>query len=91
MENKTYAEAYGILNGLTDFKIDFMSIDVVPTEDGSFTENRKVEHRVTLSLPLAKDLAQKLSACISDYEKKFGPILNLDEGRTILEKEFKNG
>ena len=91
MENKIYAESYGILNGLADIKIDFMSVDVMPAEDGSLTEHSKVVQRVTLSLPLAKDLSKKLSIAIADYERKFGPILDLDEGQAILAKELENG
>lgn len=63
MENKIYAESYGILNGLADIKIDFMSVDVMPAEDGSLTEHSKVVQRVTLSLPLAKDLSKKTVYC----------------------------
>lgn len=88
MEKQTYADAFGILSSLTDVKIDFASTQPQIDENGKIVgENRILEQRIILSLPLAKNLATKLANAVEDYEKNFGSILDLDEVRGKVQNE----
>ncbi len=88
MENHTYADAFGILASLTDIKIDFAITQPQIGEDGKIVGDNKIfEHRIILSLPLAKDLAKKLAGAVADYEKDFGSVLDLGE----VQENLQNG
>lgn len=76
---KVYAEGFGIICGLADMKIDFQSVDPVVDQNGNVSETKTTEARISLSLPLAKDLTKRLCNAIADYERKFGQILDIEE------------
>ena len=78
MGNKVYAEGFGVICGLADLKIDFQSVDPVMLPDGKVAENKTTEVRVSMSLPLAKDLLKRLNQTIIAYENQFGAILDLE-------------
>ena len=87
--NSFYADGFSIYAGLTDAKIDFNTVNPVADENGNIVgEQRIIGQRIALSLPLAKELAQKLNEIIASYEEQFGPVLDLGEAR---EKIVKNG
>ena len=91
MENYTYADAFGILGSLTDIKIDFASTQPQISEDGKIVGDTQIfEHRIILSLPLAKDLAKKLAGAVADYEKSFGSVLDLDKVREKMQNGQSN-
>lgn len=80
MENRIYADAFSIVGSLTDIKIDFSSINPQIDKNGQIIgESKTSEQLIILSLPLAKDLAKMLSAAVDNYEKRFGPVLNLEQ------------
>lgn len=92
MENQTYADAFGILASLTDMKIDFAITQPQLGEDGKIIDENKVfEHRIIMSMPLAKDLAKKLMGAVLDYEKNFGTVLDMDEVKLKLQSGQNNG
>lgn len=86
MDNFTYADVFGIFSSLTDVKIDFASTQPRINEKGDFVDEKVSVQRIVLSLPLAKDLAKKLSDAVQDYENHFGDVLNLDEARKNLQQ-----
>ncbi len=80
MDNKIYADAFNIIAGPSDIKLNIVSVDIeVDEEKKTISEKREVSQRVTFSLPVAKDLAKKLSEAVADYEKTFGTIVDLDK------------
>ena len=82
-----YADGFSIMTGLTDTKIDFLAINPVTNEKGEVIgEQRTPEQRIILSLPLAKELAEKLSEMIVMYEAQFGTVLDLKAAREKMEK-----
>ena len=86
MDNRTYADAFGIISSLVDIKIDFISTQPQISEDGSIVGDEKTfEHRIILALPLAKDLAKKLTHAVADYEKNFGSVLDLGDVQEKLQ------
>lgn len=79
---KIYADAFGIIGGLSDIKIDFVTVDLMLDADGKpIGETRNIEQRVTMPMPLAKDFAKKLTEAVEHYENTFGPVLDLEEVR----------
>ena len=82
----TYADAFSILGSLTDMKIDFMSVAPHINQEGNIDgEERTIQQRIVLSLPLAKDFCSKLSKAVENYESNFGEILNLDKARSKMD------
>ena len=76
--NNTYADTFRIFGSLTDIKLDFATTQPCVDENGNIIgEEHSNEHRIILSLPLAKNLAAKLSATVEDYEKNFGAVLDM--------------
>ena len=87
MENRTYADAFSILASVTDIKIDFANIQPQIDKDGNIIGNNEIfEHRIILSLPLAKNLAQKLAIAVADYEKEFGSVIDMAEHQKKLQQ-----
>lgn len=81
-----YVDGFSIIAGLVDTKIDLLSINPVIDEKGSIVgEQRTIEQRVVLSLPLAKELAEKLNEMVSIYEAQFGPLMDLKAAREKME------
>jgi len=75
MSQSLYAGAFSFAVGLFDMKIDFK--DSEPIIDGSgalIGVNEDTTQRITMSMPLAKELSMKLQEAISTYEKTFGAI-----------------
>ena len=73
MDNCTYADAFAIMGSLTDLKIDFALTQPTPG--------------IILSVPLAKDLAKKLMAAVSDYEKNFGTVVDMNSVVSVTETQ----
>lgn len=83
MDKCTYADSFGIMSNLTDVKIDFSITDPRVEEGENVVDPNPVfEHRIVMSLPLAKDLAKKLTAAVSNYERAFGSIVDLGGAQT---------
>lgn len=79
MENRIYADAFGVIGSLTDIKVDFANTNPKLNEAGQVIgEEKIVEQRVILSIPLAKSLAKLLTAAVADYEAKFGPVVDIE-------------
>ena len=74
-----YAEGFGLAVSATDAKILFMSIQP-KVVDGVVSGQAVSENcRVTLSIPLAKQLCKQLSNAIEQYEKSYGKVIDLEE------------
>ena len=88
MDNCTYADAFAIMGSLTDLKIDFALTQPTPGPDGKIIGTTpQTEHRIILSVPLAKDLAKKLMAAVSDYEKNFGTVVDMNSVVSVTETQ----
>lgn len=84
-----YAEAFRIAGSLTDVKMDFLSIQPVADANGQITSEQQVlDHRIIMSLPLAKEFATKILQLIADHESVHGPILDLEEARSRISPEM---
>ena len=71
MENRTYADSFRILGSMTDINIDFASSHPKIGENGAIIgEDNVLEQKIILSLPLAKELAKKLTGAVADYESR---------------------
>jgi len=91
MERCTYADAFGIMTNLTDVKIDFSISNPKVDASGKIVGDDHIfEHRIVLSLPLAKDLAKKLTDAISNYENTFGSVVDLGEIQSKVKQEQGN-
>ena len=73
-----YAAAFSIYAGKTDVKINFFDVDPVVESGEIAGEDRELVTKVILSLPVAKQLANHLSAAVKQYEEYFGEVLDLD-------------
>lgn len=92
MEGCTYSDAFSIMASLTDVKIDFSISNPKVDAGGNIVGDEHIfEHRIVLSLPLAKDLAQKLKAAVDNYENTFGHVVDLGEIQTKIKQESENG
>ena len=81
MDNCTYADAFAIMGSLTDLKIDFALTQPTPGPDGKIIGTTpQIEHRIILSVPLAKDL-------VSDYEKNFGTVVDMNSVVSVTETQ----
>lgn len=70
-----YCAAFNILSSFYDVKIEFATIEPITDEMGTIVgSNRTPQQRVTLPISLAKELAQKLSESVNEYEEKFGEV-----------------
>ena len=88
MDNCTYADAFAIMGSLTDLKIDFALTQPTPGPAGKIIGTTpQIEHRIILSVPLAKDLAKKLMAAVSDYEKNFGTVVDMNSVVSVTETQ----
>lgn len=84
-----YADGFSIATGLVDTKLDIISVDPIRNEKGDVVgEAHTPQCRVTMSLPLAKELVTQLSMALSQYEKTYGEILDL---KKLREKSQDNG
>lgn len=80
--NALYIDGFGLIGGLVDIKIDLqVTSPIVDEKRNVVGENREVAQRITLSMPMAKELAEKLTQMVSTYEQRVGPILSLEEIR----------
>lgn len=70
-----YSTAFQIVGSVYDVQIQFDAIMPQLDGKGNVIGDEKVPlKRVTLPVPVAKDLAQKLNEAIENYEKVFGEI-----------------
>lgn len=70
-----YSNAFQIAESYFDVQIEFAKIEPVFDGQGNITgSERNSLQRVNLPLCIAKDLANKLTAAIKDYEDTFGEI-----------------
>lgn len=75
-----YAGAFQIITSVYDIKIDFIKTEPVPNDTGDvMEEERTLGQRITLPLPLAKQLVEKLNRQIEGYEERFGAIQTVPE------------
>ena len=87
MRRSYYGQLY-IRRSLTDLKIDFALTQPTPGPDGKIIGTTpQIEHRIILSVPLAKDLAKKLMAAVSDYEKNFGTVVDMNSVVSVTETQ----
>ena len=78
--NSFYADGFSITVGLVDAKVDFLISVPNVTEEGIVSGEKQIlGQRVVMTLPLAKELSEKLSGIIKTYEGDFGVISNLTE------------
>ena len=84
-----YADGFSIVAGLVDTKIDFLAVDPVKDEKGAVIGEKQIpEYRISMSLPLAKELRDQLAFVIKQYEDSIGPITDL---KSLREKLQGNG
>ena len=70
-----YCTAFHIVGSFYDVEIELSKVEPVLDETGNVTGNQRIpKQRITLPVPLAKELAQKLSETLENYEKTFGEI-----------------
>jgi hypothetical protein len=87
VENSYYVGAYDIIGGISDLKIDFKSVEPICDQEGRITgTQQEMLSRVTLALPLAKDLANSLQEAISNYEAQFGQLQSSKQLAESIEK-----
>lgn len=88
--NAIYIDGFSLIGGLTDIKVDLQTSTPMLDENNNVVgEERALAQRITLSMPMAKELAEKLAEMVSVYEQHVGPVMRLDEIRAKLSPEKK--
>ena len=88
-----YIGGFTLMSGLVDLKIDFKTVEPICDNSGAFVQTKEeVANRITLSMPLAKDLYVRLGEMLGEYEGKFGSIKTTTElleiaGSTSIKKD----
>ena len=75
---KIYADGFNLALNRVDAKIFFLSVDPVFAKDASASADVSVISKVTMSLPVAKQLCKRLNEAIAQYEKQYSEIVDLD-------------
>lgn len=77
--SQKYASAFNISMSLFDIKFSFVSVDPVFDDKGNIiAEKKEPVSEVTLSLPIAKQFANKLNQAICQYENTVSEIVDVD-------------
>lgn len=84
--NTFYADGFSMTGSLTDAKFDFIVTEPAANEEGIIVGERQViGQRVIMSLPLAKEFAERLSKLIATHEKQFGEVASLSKMKEMIE------
>ena len=83
--NTFYADGFSMTGSLTDAKFDFIISEPAVNENGIIVgEKQVVGQRVIMSLPLAKEFAEKLTGLIATHESQFGEVSSLSKMKEMM-------
>ena len=74
-----YAGAFNVFVSAHDARVRFIDVTPQMSSDGKIIEDRTDVCDVCMSLPLAKQLAKRLTEAIMHYESAVSPVVDLDE------------